>query len=119
MQHRMLAGKEPHHPKGGDGLGDHRGQGGALGPHFQQEDKDGVQDNIGYRADDHGVHAGAGKALGADEGVKPQGQLHKGGAPGIDAHIGFRILDGVFTGAKHKEQGPTPNEDHRHQHNAE
>lgn len=30
----MLAGKEPHHPKGGDGLGDHRGQGSALGPHI-------------------------------------------------------------------------------------
>lgn len=47
----------------------------APHPHVKAENKDGVEDNIGHRANQDGQHSRLGKALGGDERVHPQGQL--------------------------------------------
>ena len=62
-------GEEPQDPQGGDRLGEDGGQGRAPNAHIQAEDENGVQDRIEDSAEQHGLHADGGKALGGDVGV--------------------------------------------------
>ena len=52
-------------------------QGGALHAHIKAKDEDGVEDDIGHRADEYREHPGSGKALRSDESVHTQRHLDK------------------------------------------
>ena len=85
-------------------LGDHRGNGRAPDAPLQQEDKDGVQNDVCHRTHQRGHHARAGKALGVDEAVHPQGDQHEQIAGQIDPGVVHGIADGVGAGAEGIEQ---------------
>lgn len=73
---------------------------------MKAENKDGVENDIGHRADQDGQHARLGKALGGDKGVHAKRQLDENGADGVDVHIADAVLDGVFAGAERQEEIP-------------
>ena len=115
-QQGLLPPQEGHHPYAGYRLGQHRGQGRPPDAHVQGEDEQGVQQDVAHRADEDGFHAHLGEALGGDEGVQAQGQLHEQGAQGINLHILDGIPDGVPAGAEGQQQRTVPDQQHRRQH---
>ena len=86
---------------------------------MQGKNEDGVQQDIGHRADEHRPHADLGKALGGDEAVEAQGHLDENGADGVDAHVIHGVGNGVLTGAKGQQQILAPQEKHRRQHSGD
>ena len=100
-----LAAEEAEHPEGRHRLGGDGSQGGALYSHAESEDKDGVQHNVGHRANEHRGHGDGGKALGGDKEIQAQGQLHKNGAPQVDGEVVAGKGKGVRRSAEEEEHG--------------
>ena len=111
-QQGLFSPQEGDYPHAGDALGQHRGQGSPPDAHVQDEDEQRVQQNVGHRADEHRFHAHLGEALGGDEGIEAQGQLHEQGAQGVNAHILGGVFDGVPAGAEGQQQRPVPYQQH-------
>jgi len=109
------AGEEPQHPDTGQTLGENGGQRCAPDAHVQSVNKNGVQNDVGHRADEHRPHSDLGKALCGDKGVQAQGQLHEHGAHSVDLHIAGGVADGVLAGAEGQQQIPAPKQQHRRQ----
>ena len=118
-QQRLRAGEEPQHPDAGNALGQNGGQGRAPDAHMQGKNEDGVQQDVGHRADEHRPHADLGKALGGDEAVEAQGHLDENGADGVDAHVIHGVGNGVLAGAEGQQQILAPQEKHRRQHSGD
>ena len=58
-------------------MGDNRGQRRSLDAHIETEHQNGIQNDIGSGADDHGEHTHGGISLGVDKVVQTQGDLHE------------------------------------------
>ena len=100
-------------------MGENGGQRRAPDAHVQSVNKNGVQNDVGHRADEHRPHSDLGKALRGDKGVQAQGQLHEHGAHSVDLHIAGGVTDGVLAGAEGQQQIPAPQQQYRRQHSGD
>ena len=87
-------------PAGAHRLRENSGQSGTLDAPAQQEDKDGVQDDVEECADQDAEHGHQSLSLGADEGVQAQGQLDEYRPKQIDPDIVHTIGDSGIGGAE-------------------
>ena len=112
----FLSGKEPHAPDCGNSLGNHRGKRRSPDTHAAEENEHRIQQDIAHRPDEHRAHSDLGKALGGDEGIHSQCQLHKDGSQRIDFQIRICVIDGISAGPKGKEHLPTEEKQYCCQH---
>ena len=84
---------------------------------MEHKDKKRIQDDIQRGADYHREHAGGGKALGGNEHVHAQRDLHKNRAAGVNPHIAVGVADRIPAGAKRPENGLSKHQEHGCQHN--
>ena len=96
----MTAAQESKDPTGAHRLRQDGSQGRALYAPIQKENKDGIQHDVQYRADQHAEHSHQRFSLGADEAVQPQGQLDEYRPQQIDADIVHRVANGGIRGAE-------------------
>ena len=118
--HRQLfAAEHPQHIGAAGALGDDGGQSAAPHPHVQPEDEDGVQDDVGHRAQHHAFHACLGIALADDELVQAGGHQSKGRAQQIDEEVLFGIGVGGFGSAEGRQNHPPQGQNGGHDQGAE
>ena len=100
--------QEAQHPGARERLRQNGRQCRAAHAHAEAENKDGIQNDVGHRTDEHRQHARAGKALGGDESIHAQRKLDKDGADCVQIHVGNAVFDRVFTCAKGQQEIPIP-----------
>ena len=103
-QRRFFRRQKAYHPNAGQGLREDCGNRRAPHAHIKAENQNGVQHDVGYRADQYGKHGGAGLALTADKHIQAQRQLHEDRAAQINAQVLIGVDDGVVAGAEHIQQ---------------
>ena len=89
--------------------------------HVQRKDKNRVQNDVEYRADEDREHAGAGESLRGDEGVQAQRHLHGDGTQRVNRQIVPCVADGLLVGAEDQQRLAAEDQDdrrqqHRHHH---
>lgn len=115
-QQRFRPRQKPQHPDTGDSLRQNGCQSRAFDAHTQRKDKEGIQNNVGNRADQHSPHPDLCKALRRDKGVQSQRHLNEHRSHGIDPHIIRRVANGILAGAESQQQIPAPQQQNRCQH---
>ena len=102
-----VAAEMPEGVGGGAGHGGVGGPGGTLEAHGGEAkpavDEDGVEDDVGAGADEHGRHGVAGVALGAHEAAHAEGEVGEDVANEDDGEVGMGVGDGLRGAAEEGE----------------
>lgn len=113
-QSAFVPGEVQQHPAAGDGHGDHRGHRRPGHPHVEDEDEQRVQQGIGHRPDQHGVHGDLGVALGPDHVVHAEAQPLEYISPQDDGDVLLGVAQSVRPGPEHREDSvPEDQPQHR------
>ena len=110
-----VAEQKPQHERAGAGLRDDRRDGGSPDAHVEQEDEDGVEDDVHHRADDGGEHRLIGKALAGDELPQPCRQDGEHRTGDIVGQVGICIGEGLLAGAEKHQHRLTQSDGRRRQ----
>ncbi len=102
--------EEQHRPQRGQKLRNYGRDRRALHAHAERENEQRVENDVGHRADNHGHHRSAGKALRGYETVKPHGQQCEHAAEDVNSHIVARIYDRVVARAEREQKLPLKNQ---------
>ena len=102
----LFAEQEAQDKEGRESLGQDGGNGGPADAHAEDEDQDGIQDDIGDGPDDDGRHAHGGVALGIDKGVHAGRDHGKDIAQQIDPQIGQGMDQSVIGSPEGDEDRP-------------
>ena len=94
-----------------------QGQGSAPNAHVKHKHENGVQDDVAYGPNEHGVHTCLGISLGIDKGVESKGQLYKNGSQGINLHVSPPVLYGIAAGSEHQQDAAAEDKEEGSQHN--